>query len=329
MHVYRLLCWLLWLALLGNGRIAANQQTYRPHKRRSAFKSVSVSCNAPNKTGPPPDVFWLNLDKSFERRELFEMELARTGLLVGASRIRGLTPDKVVVPEALKVPHDCKTVSEQQYLGWPEFKTRPSGRVFIDGLCGRPRNSKRELAVTVSHLMALRTAVNSGSSSPYALILEDDVEFSFDVDFHALAATAPKGFGVLQLLTSNDGNLKYLWKKYVGSGGRVLWEPRSDVTDFWCAGAYLIDKAVMFPVIERLARKVCAMYHVLCCAVPCCAVLCCAVVCCAVLCCAVLCCAVPCRAVLCCAVLCRAVLCCACVGGRVGEWESGALCLQN
>jgi len=255
-HVKQLFCTLWLFVLLCHSHIAANQQTYRPHKRRSAFKSVPISCNTPNKTGPAPDVFWLNLDKSFERRELFEMELARTGLLVGASRIRALTPDKVVVPEALKVPHDCKTVHEQQYLSWPELKGRPSGRVFIDGLCGRPRNSKKELAVTASHLMALRTAVNSGSSSPYALILEDDVEFSFDVDFHALAASAPAGFGILQLLTSNDGNLQYLWKKYTNSNGRVLWEQRSDVTDFWCAGAYLINKAVMFPVIERLARKV-------------------------------------------------------------------------
>jgi hypothetical protein len=167
-----------------------------------------------------------------------------------------LTPDRLVVPEALKQPHDCKTVDQQHYLGWPELKQRPNGRVFVDGLCGRPRNSKKELAVTASHLNALRTAVNSGSDSPYALILEDDVEFSFDIDFHALAESAPKGFGILQLMTSNDGNLQYLWRKYTGSGGKTLWEPRSDVTDFWCAGAYLINKAVMFPVIERLARKV-------------------------------------------------------------------------
>ena len=26
-------------------------------------------------------------------------------------------------------------------------------RVFITGLCGRPKNSKRELAVTVSHML--------------------------------------------------------------------------------------------------------------------------------------------------------------------------------
>ena len=93
MHVFdwaRLIgCWcLLWL-LCNQQQVAANQQTYRPHKRRSAYKSVPITCNAPNKTGPPPDVFWLNLDKSFERRELFEIELARAGLLVGASRIRG------------------------------------------------------------------------------------------------------------------------------------------------------------------------------------------------------------------------------------------------
>ncbi len=123
-------------------------------------------------------------------------------------------------------------------------------------LCGRPRNSKRELTVTLSHLQALRTAVNSGSTSKYALILEDDMEFAFDIDFEELALSAPKDFAILQLITSNDGNLQYLWKKYWSSKGKFLWEKRDDITDFWCAGAYLINKDVMKPIIDRIARQV-------------------------------------------------------------------------
>ena len=212
-----------------------------------------------SRSGPDPDVFWINLDKSHERRKVFERELHSVGLLAGSSRIRALQPSMIVIPEELKIPHECKiwdiqNTADQHKL--PELKKRPNGRVLIDGLCGRPRNNKKELTVTASHLNALRTAVNSGSDSPYALILEDDLEFAFDVDWHALAASAPQGFAMLQLVTSNEGNLQYLWKKYWQSEGKFMWEQRSDITDFWCAGAYIINKEVLKPVIDQIVRRV-------------------------------------------------------------------------
>jgi GR25 family glycosyltransferase involved in LPS biosynthesis len=259
--------WVSAVEELDNGHSSQEQHQLRHrassknvnHRNQSVPSAVSVqaaTCGKSAKTGPSPDVFWINLDKSHERRDLFERELARVGLLMGASRIRALTPHMVLVPDELKVPHDCRMLDPKNYMSLPELKKRPSGKVFVEALCGRPRNNKKELAVTASHLQALRTAVNSGSDSPYALILEDDMEFGFDIDFHALAASAPPDFAILQLITSNDGNLKYLWKKFTESGGRVLWEKREDFTDFWCAGAYLINKAILRPVIERIAKKI-------------------------------------------------------------------------
>ena len=35
-----------------------------------------------------------------------------------------------------------------------------------------------------------------------------------------------------------------------------LWEQRSDITDFWCAGAYIVNKEVFKPIIDRIVRKV-------------------------------------------------------------------------
>ena len=195
------------------------------------------------------------MDKSKSRRVLMEKQLAAVGLLKESSRIRAMTPNSVIIPESLATPYECKLLEKSQYSQVHELKKRPGNRVLIDALCGRPRNSKKEIVVTASHLQALRTAVNSYSHSDYALILEDDMEFAFDVDFHALAESAPKGFAVLQLITSNDQNLKYLWKKYTSSNGQDLWEQRSDVTDFWCAGAYLINKAVMRPVVNRIVHR--------------------------------------------------------------------------
>ena len=40
------------------------------------------------------------------------------------------------------------------------------------------------------------------------------------------------------------------------SGGEYLWEQRSDITDFWCAGAHIVNKEVFKPIINRIARKI-------------------------------------------------------------------------
>jgi GR25 family glycosyltransferase involved in LPS biosynthesis len=61
------------------------------------------------------------------------------------------------------------------------FRDRYS--IIVTALCGRPRNTRKELVVTLSHLQAIRAAVYSNTPSAYALILEDDVYLPYDVDF--------------------------------------------------------------------------------------------------------------------------------------------------
>lgn len=60
-------------------------------------------------------------------------------------------------------------------------------------------------------MLHMHSVVNS---DPYALITEDDVMFEMDVDFLSLAQSAPKGFGALQLMTSNPYPIDNLWKDY-------------------------------------------------------------------------------------------------------------------
>ena len=86
------------------------------------------------------------------------------------------------------------------------------------------RNTVRDIAVIMSHLSAMHTAifhVNKNSSrhsnimlDEFALIVEDDVRFLYEVDFQGLISTAPKPFGILQLSTSNVEAIKSLWGKY-------------------------------------------------------------------------------------------------------------------
>ena len=71
----------------------------------------------------------------------------------------------------------------------------------MSGLCGRgkdksgkEKNFIKELGCTTSHLLAMREAIYSTTAtSRYAIIIEDDVKFPFDVDYEELTKTAPKG----------------------------------------------------------------------------------------------------------------------------------------
>eukprot|EP00981_Chlorochromonas_danica_P007887 scaffold1898_cov169-Ochromonas_danica.AAC.1 len=141
--------------------------------------------------------------------------------------------------------------------------------ILLESLCGRPKNEIREVVVTLSHLNAIRramathpppppiTTTSSTTSSTttsssvdladYALIMEDDFYFAYEVNFHALISLAPPDFVVLQLVTSNDYSVLNLWRVF--ERRKRLFVRRKDHDDYWCAGGYLIH-------IERLRQIV-------------------------------------------------------------------------
>lgn len=176
------------------------------------------------------DVYWLNLATSQDRRQFMTAHLAYYGLR--SHRVPAQTPLTVHVPREIWTPDECKLLAsasssmmhsaagrtaeeevEALRRDSPEVLARlrgvgvgdgdGGGGVIVDGHCGRPKNSKRELAVTASHLRALYLATRPGasavngsartphsagaaatgsgdkgsrSSAPYALILEDDLQ---------------------------------------------------------------------------------------------------------------------------------------------------------
>eukprot|EP01032_Pedospumella_encystans_P026815 gene26815-30310_t len=75
----------------------------------------------------------------------------------------------------------------------------------------------------MSHLKAIYTAVHDpivplgkkrSILDDYALILEDDVKFLYDIDYRALIEKAPRKFGVLQLITTNPEAVDSLWYNF-------------------------------------------------------------------------------------------------------------------
>ena len=126
------------------------------------------------------------------------------------------------------------------------------------------RNTEKDLAVILSHLKAIYTAVHDepSLSSEYALIMEDDVLFNFDVNFHKLIQSVPnKDFGILQLITSNVEGINRLWTSFRSGNGLwsnntwdTLTKDRKAVL-FWSAQAYIINKRVVRSFVEDVVAK--------------------------------------------------------------------------
>lgn len=210
-----------------------------------------------------PEIFWINMDKSVSRRVLIEKHLDSVGYL--HRRVKGLSLADIYIPEdvlsswdkylaltntALPIPQRGQAIKSAQKSNMNANFTH-----IMTGLVGRGgKNKLKEVGCTSSHLEAIRQAVHHNrSSSRYALILEDDVHIPFNIDFEALAATAPKDFGTLQLFNSNEGSMEGQWNKYLQN--KHLWADsfQHQAAAFWSTCAYLIDREVMRPIIDKIA----------------------------------------------------------------------------
>ena len=227
---------------------------------------VQPVCTKLDTKNPRVDVFFINLDRSQDRRQYMEHQMKFYGYNQ-IHRIKAVTVKDVVVPQEVSRSQDCVSASNittsfitHAAMFNPNTKKNNSidtlnapYKLMVKTLCGRPKNTRRELIVTISHLLALHTAVHMKSNSPYALILEYDMHIGFDIDFHALAESGPKGFGILQLVTSNDYDVRYLWDRY-RKNKETLWTRREDKHDYWCAGAYLVNKTMLRPLLDGIVQ---------------------------------------------------------------------------
>ena len=222
-----------------------------------------------NRTADAPHVYWINMEKSVQRRKIMTRHLDEVFGPGKHTRFRALTMDEIYVP------HDVATKWFTYAAPWmtkeygselpPRSTVKPGDklwpyRVVVSSLFGRRKTNKlKEIGCTISHLFAIRQAVHDtrSGSSPYALIIEDDVQFLFNIDWNALAASAPPKFGILQLFNSNKETLTLRWDDYLAKkkkGTDFLWVekwPRQPVA-YWSTCAYLINKAVMRPIVDAI-----------------------------------------------------------------------------
>ena len=189
-------------------------------------------------------------------------------------RIQAITPKDIYIPRDLTNLSNCiiQNQLDDTYLDTdgdnPHWNKLPflngsfsslrnrNKTVMISGLCGKSIRPIEVLACTVSHLTAIHSAIYYNDSNPYAIIAEDDNRFAFDINIEQLINSAPKDFTILQLFTSSIKLIPSLWNRYIQNNSD-LWLDRSDNSinsDFRSAGAYIINKARLKPIINSIIK---------------------------------------------------------------------------
>jgi GR25 family glycosyltransferase involved in LPS biosynthesis len=163
----------------------------------SVSSDGDVQCTWNKPAADSPNVYWINMDKSIDRKVAMQKHLDQ---VVGPDkhhRVRGFTLSDIYVPaDVEKSWASYETTYNTSEVIPPrktvtEFSKFWHYKVILSALFGRRKyNQLKEIGCTISHLFAMRQAIyDTSSTSKYALITEDDVQFLFNVDWNALVAT--------------------------------------------------------------------------------------------------------------------------------------------
>lgn len=203
-----------------------------------------------------PEVYWINLDHSRERKISMEKHLNEIGLR--HFRVRGFYPKDIFIPPDIEAT--WRTAWCQMNTEWnpPERNSSHTYLAYTNSLCGRgkKKNTPKELGCTTSHLLAMYQAIYSPTAkSRYALIIEDDLFFPFNIDFDKLVTSAPNDFVILQLFNSNQKTMESTWQRYMKSPSDLWILTNTASFAFWSTCAYLIDRERLKPILDNVVRK--------------------------------------------------------------------------
>ena len=205
------------------------------------------------------DVYWINFNNSAIACNHTIEHLNAVGIYPQVNRIESVHVGDVHIPSKVKLnshSHSCFSRSDDAVLN-------DRGITYshiIRQLCGKNKNNITEnLIYTLSHLKALYKAVNSATKAKYALIIEDNTDFRFDLDLNALIQSLYTQYGVdefavLQLTSTNQYLFRYLWHTY-SRNQTMQWEdynPRLNQHDSFSVSAYLINKNILRPLINKI-----------------------------------------------------------------------------
>lgn len=249
------------------------------------------SCNWDSTAASNPSVFWINMEGSTTRRQYMEDQLRF--LKFRSHRVVAVAPGSPTY-NITKLQKPCKRNTDTDISLILSHLTAIHRAVYVEeNEYGRRCDhvKKQNLRSNCSFQSDAKRSSQEPRISDYALITEDDVQFSYQLNFSALISSAPKDFGILQLSTSNEEALKLLWStfkeksatakqnftdlkplekeiflrhydKNLSAAGRLwtknLWT--SHTRDgrtilYWSTQAYLINKRVIKPFIDDVVHR--------------------------------------------------------------------------
>jgi hypothetical protein len=198
------------------------------------------------------DIYWINLDRSTHRRDIMNTVYDFYGLRNSSHRFTALTPAEIGIPKGLESARQCNYLKENETLtelgrvrSVKNHSKRP--KIPLTSHCARTSLNRNVLATTLSHLLTIFQAVHHHKSKKYALIMEDDFQPAMEIDFETLIQSAPEDFAILQLVSGHSESVQENWNYYREKG--LTWRPSGDSETNWCAGAYIVHKDRLRPII--------------------------------------------------------------------------------
>ena len=137
--------------------------------------------------------YWINLDKTTDRRDFMENQFKERGY--NNQRISAVSPEKL--PQYLedKPPYFC---------GYSECR---------DNKC---KDCPIEYSVLCSHFEAIKEGYKSGDD--YFIVCEDDIIFPFEIDFNKIMERLPPSFDIIQFMAISAGHTDYFYENFYKKG---------------------------------------------------------------------------------------------------------------
>jgi GR25 family glycosyltransferase involved in LPS biosynthesis len=184
---------------------------------------------------PPLPIFWINMEKSIDRRQAMESmfaSIAKWGDFISPVRILAIDTNEIVA-----------MIGEQRLSFEGTVKLVPRDDEPVHMKHNRNEYIYEEAACMLSHLTAILQAYNNGHDE--VLIMEDDqvLTTEFLLNWRAYASLAPPDWAALQWTTSREPLLKQ---------GRNLHDPWiSWQPDHYSTGTYMLNRKGMLRIIEK------------------------------------------------------------------------------
>lgn len=279
----------------------------KQNEKSSNFYDSTTQSNLQSKTKESDEfveVIWIRPNRTIllneSRADELELKMASRLKHAGYSFqfVHPVQVEDIYLPNDIAThwtTRDCKISSQEapeKFHQWvskvtsmhPRYKHRNNTAAtdqvlfYLSGLCGRGkgRNSISDLAEILTHLLAIYRAVfHSQSPSPWALILQDEVAFPFDIQFrqffeqafsqiHPATFTDSKTFSgnssaltpwsMIFLNSYNRRILEKNWIRYVRNPQQFVIDFNRRLFDYWSMRNYMIYRPFWRSFLPKIFR---------------------------------------------------------------------------